>query len=212
MLLAARPLAAQGSLVDHLGLDRLQVVSIGLSGGRILPSQVEATSIAGVSADYGEVAPGWHILANASFWHSHFRQRVVDAFVDSLNAHLAGSGTAHVTSSRVAVYDATFGVEARYTRQGNTAIKPFAGLGLAAHVIDAGGPLIDGTFVERALDNVGTGVFATGGLSIRPFSYFGIEAAVRGDLLSGFRSSQVRVGATYYFGHLHGTTPPTSGS
>jgi hypothetical protein len=202
----ARPLRAQGSLVDHLGLDRLQIVSLGASIGRIIPYQVEPAKVFAVSADYGEFAPNWRIVVGASFWSSQYRESVVQAFVDELNQNSTGPGTAQVTASRVSLYDVTFSGEARYAPVYSGEIKPFLGVGLAAHVINAEGSLIRNTFVERALDDVGTGVFATAGVTLRLISHLGIEGSVRGDLMSGLRSSQLRAGATYFFGSVHGTS------
>jgi hypothetical protein len=201
-----------GSLVDHLGLDKLQIVSLGGAFGWIVPSQVEPTKLVAVSADYGEFAPSWRVVVNASFWRSQYRSSVVQIFVDSLNKSLSGSGTNRVTPSRIALYDVTFGADARYVPNYSGELKPFFGVGLAMHVINAEGALIKGTFVERALDQIATGAYVTTGVSFKIVKHFGLEGSVRGDLLSGFRSVQARAGATYYFGHVRGVTPAGGGS
>jgi hypothetical protein len=205
--MGARRASSQESVIDRLSLDRLQVVSVGLGVGRILPSQLLATKIFIVSADYGEFAPHWRLIGTASYWRSRYRDGVVQAFVDSLNARLSGGGTARVVASPISLYDVTFGAEARYTVPYSGDLKPFLGLGLAAHVINAEGKLIDGTFIERSLDNVATGAYVTAGVSLKLVSHLGVEGSVRGDLLSGFRSSQVRAGGTYFFGQVRGTKP-----
>lgn len=206
-LLAAwpRPSRAQ-SVLNWLNLDRLQIVSLGAAFGRVQPSQLEATNLYALEADYGELAPNWHVVFGASYWESRFRDKVVQAFVDSLQKSVSDP-TAHVLPSRVTLYDVTFGADARYTPNYSGAIKPFFGVGVAAHVINAEGKLIKGTFVERALDDIAAGLYVTTGFSLRLVRHFGIDAGVRGDLLSGFRSTQVRAGATYYFGRMHGTRP-----
>jgi len=48
------------------------------------------------------------------------------------------------------------------------------------------------------------------GVSFRLVQHIGLEGMVRGDLLSGFRSTQARVGAIYYFGRLRGRPPATT--
>ena len=196
---------AQSSSSDGLSLDKLQIISLGVGTGRILPSQVVPTALYSVSADYGTIAPNWHLEVNASYWTSRYRDAVVQGFVDQLNANLVGAGTAHVAPSRVSLYDVTFGADARYTVPYSGELKPFVGLGVAAHVINAEGELIRGTFVERSLDNVATGFYVTAGISLHLVPHLGVEGGFRGDLLSGFRSSQARVGATYFFGSIHGT-------
>src|SRR5260370_18938151 len=47
--------------------------------------------------------------------------------------------------------------------------------------INAEGPLIKGTFVERSLDAIASGVFAEGGLRVQVVRRVLLEGAVRGD-------------------------------
>ena len=200
------PSSAQKAIFGWLNLDRLQIFSLGAAVGRIQPSQLEATNLYALQADYGEIAPSWRIEFGASYWESHFRDKVIQTFVDSLQKSVSDP-TAHVVPSPVSLYDVTFSAEGRYVPNYSGLIKPFVGFGIAAHVINAEGKLIKGTFVERALDDIAAGLYLTTGFSVRIVRHFGVEAGVRGDLLSGFRSTQVRAGATYYFGRMHGTRP-----
>lgn len=206
-LICATPCAARSQAsLDRLNFDRLQIVSLGAAVGRIQPSQLEAANIYALQADYGEIAPNWRVVFGASYWESRFEDKVVQAFVDSLQKSVSDPN-ARVLPSPVRLYDVTFGAEARYVPRYSASIAPFFGVGAAAHVINAEGKLIKGTFVERALDDIAAGLFITTGLSVRIVRHLGLEAGVRGDLLSGFRSTQVRAGGTYYFGRMHGTRP-----
>jgi hypothetical protein len=204
LLAAGRMASAQDKVADHFNLDKLEIVSLGASLGRIMPSQLEPTTLYAVQADYGEVAPGWHIVFGTSYWESRFRDLVVREFVDSLKKSLSDpSGAVTVVPSEVRLYDVTFATELRYTPVYSGELKPFIGAGISAHVINAEGKLIKGTFVERSLDDIAAGVLLTGGLSFKLLKHIGVEGSVRGDLLSGFRSWQGRVGGTYYFGRMH---------
>jgi hypothetical protein len=207
-LLASGSHAALGqeSLIQRLGLDKLQIVSLGLSAGRILPSQVEPTMIYAISADYGEIAPSWRVNFTTSYWSSRYRDAVVQAFVDTLNKQLNDpTGAARVVASPITLYDVAVGADIRYVPTYSGELKPFFGIGLAAHVINAEGALIRGTFVERSLDDIAAGLYVTTGVSFRLVQHIGVEGSVRGDLLSGFRSTQARVGGMYYFGRVRGT-------
>jgi len=208
--LFARRLSAQsgGDLFARLNLDKLQLESLGASAGRIFPSQVVPTTIFAIGADYGEIAPGWHVIFGVSYWESRFQDDVIQTFVDSINRRLTPGTTATVQPSRIQLYDIAFSAEARYVPVQNNDLKPFIGLGLAAHAINAEGTLINGTFVERSLDNINAGFFLSLGVSVKLLKHVGIEVTGRGDLVSSFRSLQARAGATYYFGHIRGTPPP----
>ena len=197
---------AQNQVVERLGLDKLQITSLGVAYGEIFPSQVRSAHLVAVQADYGNISPTWRVVFGASYWESRFEDDVIQGFVDSLQKNLANQSD-HVVPSPVRLYDVTFSIDTRYTPDYSGELKPFLGIGLAAHVINAEGKLINGTFVERSLDDIAAGLYLTTGLSVKLLPHFGIEGAARADLLSGFRSTQIRAGATYYFGHIRGTHP-----
>jgi hypothetical protein len=207
----ARAIGAQESLVQRLQLDKLQIVSLGAAIGHIVPSQVNPTTLYAISADYGEIAPNWRVTFGASYWSSKFKDAVVQSFVDTLSNSLVNpGGTAHLAASPITLYDVTIGADVRYVPKYSGELKPFFGLGFAGHVINAEGKLIQGTFVERTLDDIAAGLYVTTGVSFRLVSHLGVEGSVRGDLLSGFRSTQARAGATYYFGQVRGRTTTVS--
>ena len=201
-LFCATAAGAQEPLFARLNLDKLQLVSLGVGYGRILPSQIEPTDVFSLQADYGEIARSWRVVFGVSYWDSRYRDVVVQTFVDTLNQNLLNPFGPRVQPSRISLYDVTFSTEARYTPTYSGELKPYLGLGLAAHVINAEGKLVNGTFVERSLDNIAAGMFITAGVSLKIFSHFGVEGGARADLLSGFRSTQIRAGASYYFGHI----------
>jgi hypothetical protein len=189
-----------GSLIN---LDRLQIISLGASIGRIMPSQVEPATVYATQAEYGPIGQKWHLSFSASYWESRYRDAVVRTFVDSLDKSLTDT-SARIQASRIDVFDVTFGGDLRYSPVSNRFIKPFAGAGVAAHVINAEGKLIKGTFVERTLDDIAFGVYGTAGVGIRISRSVGVEGLVRGDLVGGLRSVQARAGGTYYFGRIRG--------
>jgi hypothetical protein len=191
---------AQGSLIN---LDRLQIISLTAAVGRVLPSQVEPATVFSTQADYGPIGQKWRLSFSVSYWESRYREDVVRTFVDSLDKSLTDT-SARVQPSRIDVFDVTFGGDARYTFLSSSFFKPFAGVGVAAHVINAEGKLIKGTFVERSLDDIAFGVYGTAGIAIRLSRSVGVEASARGDLVGGLRSVQARVGGTYYFGRIRG--------
>jgi hypothetical protein len=192
---------AQPAVLRRLNFDRLQLAALGASAGPIRVSQAKPTTAYAVGADYGEITPEWRVLFGVSYWGSHYTDAVVQTFVDSLTSIAGGQ---HVERSPISLYDVTFTIEFRWMHAYSGEVKPFLGVGLAAHVINAEGRLINGTFVERALDNIAAGVVGTAGGQLSVFRHFGLEASVRGDLLSGFRSLQFRGGGNYLFGHVRG--------
>ena len=201
----ARAIAQPG--FDSIALDRLQIQSLGLSAGWVDPSQLLPTQLYALQAEYGPVAPGWRASFGVSFWDSRFRDGVVQTFVDSLQKSVS-QPTAQVLPSLIHVYDVTFSLGLHYTPPTmNGDVRPYFGFGAAAHVINAEGKLINGTLVERSLDEIAAGLFVNAGVTIRIIRHFGLEGSVRGDMLSAFRSTSARIGGNYYFGRVRVIQP-----
>ena len=187
--------------MGRLGLDRLQFISLGAAIGRVRPSQVAPTQLYAITADYGEVARNWRIVFDVSYWESRLNSSAVSRFLDTLRASIVDPTNDYtISQSDIPVYDVTFGGAVRFQSAGAVALRPYGSIGIAAHVINAEGKLINGTFVERALDNIAGGFFANTGLLFRPWGRLVFDAQARVDVLSGFRSIQVRAGGLYYFG------------
>jgi len=193
--------AQDTSFFQRLGLDRLQFVSLGGGVGRIAPSDVERSQVYAISTDYGEIARNWRVVFDVSFWESRFTDAAVATFIDSLRKSIVDPTNDYsVTTSRVQVYDITLSGGIRWQSAAAVAVRPFLGVGVAAHVINAEGRLINGTIIERALDNLSTGLFTNAGILLRPWGRVALEAQARADVLSGFRSLQFRTSALYLFG------------
>ncbi len=193
--------AAGGSIFDRLGLDKLQLRALGAQIGKIDPSQVVPTTVYGITADYGEIIPQWRVVFGVSYWESRLNDKVVQAFLDTLRKSIVDpTGTARLQSSTVPVYDVVFNAAMRWSPSGATVIRPYVDGGLAGHVINAEGRLIKGTFVERSLDQIAAGFFAGAGVQIRPYGRLIFDATARADLLSAFRSAQLRAGVAYELG------------
>lgn len=202
-----RLLEAQ-ALSNRISLDSLQLSAMGLDIGTIRPSQTEPASVFGIAADYGRLSRTLRLRFEGGYWESRLTDEVVRTFTDSLRRIVTDpSKDDAVRYSRVSLYDVTMGVSARYVPLQSAVLQPFAGLGVGVHVINAEGPLIDGTFVERLFDNISTGLFIESGLMFRPLPRIGVDGRVRGDLVNGFRALSVRLGGVYYFGPLRRTDP-----
>ena len=202
VLACALPLHAQNtSFLERVGLDRLTFISLGAGIGRVDASQADPARLYALTADYGELARNWRIVFDVSYWESRLSDKTVNTLFDSLRKSIVDPTNDYsFVPSRVPLYDVTFSGSVRWQSAGAVAFRPYAGVGLSAHVINAEGPLIKGTFVERALDNIATGFFANGGVLFRPWGRVVFDAQARGDLLSAFRSFQLRAGAHYVFG------------
>jgi hypothetical protein len=101
-----------GSIIN---LDRLQIISLGASIGRVMPSQVEPATVYATQAEYGPIGQKWHLSFSVSYWESRYRDNVVRTFVDSLDKSLTDTSE-RIQASRISVFDVTFGTDLHYWR------------------------------------------------------------------------------------------------
>ena len=206
VLLLAPRLGAQesgggGSLFERLNLDRLKLTALGVSVGRVTPSQVNPTQSYSIHADYGEIVPDWRMFFTATYWGSHFSDKTMRTFGDSLRKVITDpSGDDTLNLGRVSMSDIALTAETRYfpSRFAVGPLRPYLGFGIGAHVLNAEGPSISGTFAERALDNITTGIAGIGGVNILLFQRLSLGVQGRFDLLSGSRFASVRGVGTYH--------------
>ena len=193
------------SLFERLNLDKLRLSALGMSTGRVKPSQTEATQAYGVHADYGRVAERWNIVFSVTYWGSRYEQETMQRFADTLRKVIVDStGDYRLELGEVTLSDIALGTELHWTprRASHAVLRPYLGGGLAAHVLNAEGRAISGTFVERALDNITAGVIAVAGVDAVFFQHLSFGMQARYDLLSGSRFGALRIAATYVFDPL----------
>ena len=206
----ARPARAQaqGSWLERLGIDKLRFSAFGAQVGRVNPYGIEPTTSYSLQVDYGELTPAWRIFFHATYRGSRFRDRNVRAYADSLRSTISDpTGDAQVILGDVTVSDIVLGADARRTFFHSAWLRPYVGGGLATHIVNADGRLIDGTFVERATDVIAIGIAGIAGAQARVVGHLAIDAQARYDFLSLARFGSLRIGASYYFDTLRPRLP-----
>ena len=208
VLVALTPGSAEPqSLFERLNLDRLRLTALGATAGPVRPSRAENAQSFGVYADYGYIARSWRIVFSANYWGSRFRDEFVDTFEQRLREQVVDpSGDDTLELGHINVSNIALEVDMRYTPRPTAALRPYAGGGLGAHIINAESPFINDTFVESALDNISGGFAAFAGVDTAPIGRLSLGLHARLNLLSNLRYWSGRVLVTYFFGNQ----PPSS--
>ena len=208
MLLVLGPSSARAqSLFERLNLDRLRLTALGATAGPVRPSRADHAQSFGVYADYGYIAQSWRVVFSANYWGSRFRDDFVDTFEQRLREQVIDpSGDDTLNLGDINVSDIALEIDMRYTPRPNAALRPYAGGGLGAHIINAESPFINDTFVESALDNISAGFAAFAGIDTAPVGRISFGLQARLNLLSNLRYWSGRALVTYFFGNQ----PPLS--
>lgn len=195
---AAAPAGAQ-SIWKKLDLDKLQLVGVGVATGPVSPSTIVSVPSYGVQADYGEIARHFRIGFSGSFWSSRFDDKTVQRFITQIDKSLADP-TDSVKFDRVKVSTISIEADLRYLpTSANAAVQPYIGGGLGLHIVNAQSKLIEHTFVESALDNIGAGISAIAGVAILPAHRVSVGVEARYTVLGTLRFGTVRAGAMFHF-------------
>jgi hypothetical protein len=211
MLLAAPGTAAAqgGSLFERLGLDRLQLSALGASYGPVRVPRVEPTDVFSLHADYGEITGRWRVVFTLSYWQSRYGDHAVREFVARFREAVGDSAAGgSVDGGRVTLSDIAVEADMRWVPLRTTVIRPYAGGGIGAHVINAESRLFSDTFVERAFDSITVGFAGVIGVDIVPRRHLAVGVQARYNLLSNLRFGAARVTATYFFGTRPPPPPP----
>lgn len=206
---AAAPARAQ-NLWQRLDLDKLRLEGIGIVVGPVTPSTIVSTQSYGVQADYGEIAPHLRIGFSGSYWNSRYDDKTVDRFITQLEKSLSDPGDS-IKFDRVKVSTISIEADLRYTpTKARAAVQPYVGGGIGLHIVNAESKLIQNTFVESALDNIGAGMSAIAGIAILPTHRVSVGVEARYTVLGTIRFGTVRAGGMFHFSrpnHPKVTTP-----
>jgi opacity protein-like surface antigen len=196
---AASARAQNQNIFQRLDLDRLRLEGVGVVVGPVSPSTVVSTQSYGVQADYGEITPHLRVGFSGSFWSSRFTDKTVDQFITQLEKSLSNPGDS-IRFDRVKVSTISVEVDLRYIPTNpHAAVQPYVGGGLGLHIVNAESKLIQGTFVESALDNIGTGISAIAGVAFLPTHRVSVGIEARYTALGTLRFGTVRAGGMFHF-------------
>lgn len=202
-------LGSAQSLWERLNLDRLRLTGLGVNTGPVQPSRAEGTQAYGVFADYGYITERWRVLFSATYWGSHFSDRIVDRLEERLREQIIDpSGDDTLDIGKIDVSDIALEIDMRYTIRRSAFLRPYAGGSLGAHIINAESPFINDTFVESALDNISAGFAVFGGFDTAPLGRLSLGAQARLNLLSNLRYWSGRAFVTYFFANMPSSTSP----
>ena len=199
LLLAVWPsgrLAGQGVLNDF-SYDNLRLSGIQVDVGVLGATQLKGTTVGGVRLDFGRIAPKVRLLLGLSYFRSNFDQEALSRFEARLDSFVNPGTPDSVAVGEVRLGDIIGDVDFQYMFPQGHGINAYVGAGVSIHARNGSGELINGTFVEDALDVVTAGLNGTIGFefNLSPAWRFTLDG--RGMLSSGLSTASVRTGIMY---------------
>jgi hypothetical protein len=199
----AGPNVAKGQELADFDYERLSLRGFGFEWGYLYPSRVDRTESYGLRIDLGYLGPGLRIVPSVTYWKAPFQAAEIEELeerVAGLVQTQSGGPAPTVDLGTIEWSDVTVGVDAQVMWSIPFNFLSFAGLGVAAHVMNGDGAAINGTFVEDLLDSVTAGFNLHAGLEYPVSGRFRLNGQGRYEVLGDLQYFQIRFGAQIMVG------------
>lgn len=195
--------ARSQAVLDQFAYDSLHFSGVQLDAGAFWSDRLDPALIGGFRIDWGFFAPRIRLLTGVSYARSDFSGDEIARFEDRVRQIVidpSGDDTVRVGSVELAAVVLDFDLQYLVVAPPQVPLLLYAGAGLSVQFRNGRGPLIDGTFVEDALDVVAAGLNGTVGLEVPVFPEVRLTLEGRGVLTSGLNGVSARAGLMYRFG------------
>ena len=203
VLLIMRPGLGVSQELADLDYDKLSFRGVGIEWGKLYPTRVDQTESYGIRIDLGYLGPGLRILPGVSYWTSPLTNREIvrlEDRVESLVQSQADGDRPVVDLGMIEWRDISFSLDGQVVWEVPLDFLTFAGLGVAAHVLNGEGASINGTFIEDLLDSVTAGFNLHAGLEYPVTNSFRIYGLGRYEVLSDLQYFNTRFGVQVMIG------------
>ncbi len=190
-------LSAQGFL-EQFSYEGLRLSGVGFEFGGTVSDRLTGEFSGAVRVDYGSIAPRVRVLIGASYFKGDFDSTQLAEFEDNLAGivdDLTNDFTIDVGG--VSWSDLAIELDLQYVIEIGAKAAGFAGVGMAAHVMNGSGESIGDTFVEDALDRIDLGLNLSFGAHVQLVPSLYLTMDVRGSLATELRSAAARAGLMY---------------
>jgi hypothetical protein len=207
-LVGPRPLPAQG-LLAQFSYENLKPSALQLDLGPLGGNNVRGTLTGGLRLDYGRIAPRVRVLLGVSYFKADFSDAARQRFVQRLRGVVSDPDSNYTINLGPMTWsDVTGDLDLQYVLPQGRAVMAYMGVGLGVHVRHGSGPVINGTFVQDALNEITAGLNGTIGAEIGARRWrFTLDA--RGVLSSGLSTVSLRTGVMYRWAGIGDGKPGT---
>jgi hypothetical protein len=202
LALAAGTVVAAQDVAD-IDYEHLAFRGFAFEFGYLWPDRVEATESYGVRLDMGYAGPGLRIVPSVTYWKSALQASEIFDFeerVRDLIAQQNGGVRPTLDLGTISYTDVALGIDGHVVWKLPLDLLTFGGLGVSAHVINGGGAVIQGTFVEDLIDSVEPGFNLHLGAEYPVTDRMRIYTTGRYEVTPGLRYFQVRGGWQFMTG------------
>ena len=189
------------AVLNQFSYDNLRPSGIQFDVGLLSANQLSGTAVGGMRLDYGFIAPKIRVLLGASYFKGQLDRDTRDRFEERLrNFVIDPAGDDTIRVGRIYWSTVVLDLDLQYAIPQGRKVTTYLGLGIGVQMRNGSGPLIDGTFVEDALDQLA----AAGNVSLSVETVL-VDQLIwvvdaRGAVSVGLSTVSLRTGLGFRFG------------
>jgi hypothetical protein len=184
-------------LLSQFSYENLKPSALQLDFGPLGGNNIRGTLTAGLRLDYGFIAPHVRLLLGASYYKADFSEAARTRFEQRLKSVVIDpSQDDTIRLGRITWSDVTGDLDLQYVLPQGHSVTAYMGIGLGAHIRHGSGPVINGTFVQDALNEITAGLNGTIGAEFGA-KRWRVTLDARGVLSSGVSTASLRTGVMY---------------
>lgn len=190
------PSGLVGQDIADIDYEHLSFRGFGFDWGYMYPDRVEPTPTYAFRFDLGYAGPGLRIVPSISYWKSPIEAAEIDEFAARIKTLVEDQNGQSITLDLGAIEysDIAIGIDGHVVWELPLDLLTFGGLGVTAHILNASGAVIDGTFIDDALDSVTAGFNLHMGAEYPVTNSFRVYTVGRYEVMPDLRYFRVQVG------------------
>jgi len=186
------------SFLESFSYDGLGLSGIGLEVGPVWSDRLTTEFSGGFRVDYGLIAPQIRLLFGASYFSGDLNDSETAKFELGIRRAISDpTGDAVVDVGDIKWSNLETNIDLQYLLPIAPKSMLYTGLGLGVHIRNGSGAVIEGSFVEDALDTIVAGLNASLGVEWAVFPQVSVTVDFRGGLTSELRMFSFRSGFMY---------------
>lgn len=194
------------TFLEQFSYDGLAFKGVGIEVGPVWSDRLTRELSVGVRVDYGLIAPRIRLLLGASYFKGELNESETTKFEQGIRRAISDpTGDVVVDVGQIAWTNFETNFDLQYLLPAGVDFLFYGGVGIGVHVRNGSGDVIDGSFVEDALDTVVAGGTVSGGFEWAAVNNVSVTMDLRGVATSELRLVSARTGLMFRFGQSGGS-------
>jgi hypothetical protein len=193
------------TFLEQFSYDGLAFKGVGVEVGPVWSDRLTRELSLGFRVDYGNIAPRVRLLFGGSYFRGQLNESETAKFEQGIRRAISDpTGDVVVDVGQIVWTNIEVNMDMQYMIPAGASYLFYGGAGLGVHVRNGSGDVIDGSFVEDALDTIVAGATVSAGFEWAVLRHLSFTMDLRGVMTSELRLVSARTGMMVRFARAAG--------